>query len=150
MHIMRFSPEHLKSLELQNEQQWMRELLNRADYGPALALGGPAFTAMDGETTLGCGGVMEHGKHRAEVWALLSRHIGPHMRAITRAVNGWLAVCPYQRVEANVATHFDAGQRWIKLLGFHQEGAEKMRFFADGRSALAFVRFPKEAHRVGS
>jgi hypothetical protein len=116
-------------------------LLDRPEYGPALSLSGPAFSVFDGEILLGCGGVVEFGKHRAEVWALLSKDIGRHMRSVTRAVNGWLAICPYQRVEANVATHFDPGLRWIRLLGFHQEGVEKLRFFEDGQSALQFVRF---------
>ena len=61
MNIVRFKPEHLTRLELQGEQQWMRDLLNRADYGPALALGGPAFTAMQGDTVLGCGGSDRQG-----------------------------------------------------------------------------------------
>lgn len=141
MKIVRFEAEHLQRLALQKEQQWMRDLLDRPEYGPALALSGPAFSAFEGDTLLGCGGVVEFGKHRAEVWALLSDAIGPRMKAVTRAVRGWLAVCPYQRVEANVATHFDAGRRWITLLGFEQEGVEKRQFFADGRSALHFVRF---------
>lgn len=142
MQIVRFQPDHLRLLVLQQEQTWMRALLDKPEYGPGLALSGPAFSAFDGDTLLGCGGVVEFGKHRAEVWALLSESIGPHMRAVTRAVNGWLSVCPYQRVEANVATHFIAGRRWIRLLGFEQEGGELLKFFSDGRSALRFVRFP--------
>ena len=141
MNIVRFRPEHLGSLSLQQEQADMQVFVDRPEYGPALALSGPAFSAFNGDHLLGCGGVVEFGKHRAEVWALLSKDIGPHMKAVTRAVRGWLSVCPYQRVEANVATHFDAGQRWIRLLGFQQEGVEKRAFFADGRSALHFVRF---------
>ena len=127
-------------LVLQDAQQYLQPLVERADYGPALALGGPSFTAFAGDAILGCGGAVEFGKHRAEVWALLAPAIGPHMRAVTRAVRGWLSVCPYQRVEANVATHFAESVRWITLLGFEQEGGEKRQFFADGRSAMQFVR----------
>lgn len=141
MNIVRFQSEHLKMLALQDAQEYLKPLVERADYGPALMLSGPAFSAFEGERLLGCGGVVEFGKHRAEVWALLSTDIGPHMRQITRAVNGWLSIAPYQRVEANVATGFEAGKRWIRLLGFQAESAEKLRFFADGRSAIQYVRF---------
>jgi hypothetical protein len=140
--VERFHHDHLKQLRLQESQAWMQPLIERADYGPALSLAGPAFSAFADGRLLGCGGCIEYGKHRAEIWALLDKDIGAHMRAVTRVVNGWLSVCPYPRVEANVATDFAAGLRWIKLLGFEQEGGEKLKFLADGRSALGFVRFP--------
>ena len=141
MRIARFQPDHLKRLELQDNQQYLFETIMKPNYGPALALGGPCFTAFVGDTVLGCAGVIEFGNHRADVWALLSKHAGQHMRPITRAVNGWLDSCSYARIEAHVATDFAPGQRWIRLLGFHPEGPEKFKFFPDGQSALGFVRF---------
>lgn len=140
MNIVRFQPEHLRELVLQEDQTYLRPLLERPEYGPALALSGPAFSAFHGDILLGCGGAVEFGKHRAEIWALLSRQIGPHMRAVSRAINGWLDICPYRRVEANVAPDFPASMRWIRLLGFEQEGGDMRKFFADGRSAVRFVR----------
>lgn len=140
MRIERFCPGDLKTLMLQPDQEWMRGMLDKPEYGIALSLAGPAFSAFDGDQLLGCGGVVEFGKHRAEVWALLSSGIGPHMKAVTRAVNGWLSISPYKRVEAHVEPNFKAGLRWIRLLGFRPEGVEKAYFFGDGRPALPFVR----------
>lgn len=142
MNIVRFQPDHLKLIEIQDSQLYLMRMTVKPEYGIGLSLAGPAFSAFDGETLLGCGGAIEHSRTRAEIWALLSKHIGPHMRTITRAVNGWLDVCGYLRVEANVATDFEPGKRWIKLLGFHQECEEKRLFMPDGRSAIGFVRFP--------
>lgn len=141
MNIVRFAPDHLRKLVLQDAQRYLQPLVDGHTYGPSLALSGAAFSAFDGETLLGCGGVIEFDKQRAEVWALLSKDIGPYMRQATRAVNGWLGICPYARVEANVATSFAEGRRWIRLLGFEQEGGKKRCFFADGTSAIQFVRF---------
>lgn len=141
MRIRRFAPEDLKTLALQGEQQDLRQFIDHPQYGIGLAAAGPCFTVEADGLILGCGGVQEHNAIRAEAWALLSAHAGPHMRQITKAAKGWFDQCQYQRLEANVATDFAAGLRWIKLLEFEQEGPERLKFFHDGRSAITFVRF---------
>ncbi len=140
MLIRRFVPDDLRRLALQDEQQDLRPLLETPSYGVSLATGGAAFTIEHDGAVLGCCGVAEHNTMRAEAWALLSPSAGPHMRAITRASRGFFDQSHYGRIEASVATDFEAGHRWVSLLGFQQEGPERPKFFQDGRSAITYVR----------
>jgi hypothetical protein len=138
--IVRFRPEHLRALALQDEQQAMQTLLDQPEYGPALSLAGPAFTVLVDDLPVVCIGVQEITPHRAEAWALLGQSSGPYLRPITKAVRGWLAQTSYRRVEASVATTFASGHRWATLLGFQAEGPPRRAFMADGGDAVTYVR----------
>lgn len=140
MQVRLFKPDDLKTLALQSAQEGYQQFIDSPTYGEGLAAAGPCFTvALNGQILL-CAGVQEHNAIRAEAWALLSNDAGPHMRRLTKLARGWFDQCQYQRVEANVATDFSAGHRWVTLLGFEQEGPERLKFFHDGRSAISYVR----------
>lgn len=140
MRIVRFRPEHLGQLKLQVEQQAMRDVIDRPEYGAALSLAGPSFTAMVGQHPVACLGVQECAPHRAEAWALLGIDSGPHLRAITKAVRGWLQQTSYLRVEASVSVSFVAGHRWAMLLGLEQEGPPRRAFMPDGGDGITYTR----------
>lgn len=143
MRLAAFRPEDLQSLALQADQQDLSVIIADPGYGPALLLAGPCYTVFDGDQVLGCGGVQEYGAHRAEVWGLLSEYAGPHMRWMTRAVAGWLQQAPYPRIEAVVSAGFAPGHRWVRLLGFEQEGPVRKRYMHDGSDAFTYVRFKR-------
>jgi hypothetical protein len=139
LRIVRFRPEHLKWLTLQSAQQADLAWIERPEYGAALSLAGESYTVLAGGHPVACIGVQEHHPQRAEAWALLGDDCGPHMRAITRAVLGWLQTTRYLRVEANVATEFTAAQRWATMLGFHAEGVRRA-YLPSGEDATSYAR----------
>lgn len=99
---------------------------------------GPAFTALHGETVLACAGVVEVWAGRALAWALIAEDAGRHMLGIHRAVSGFLMQAPYRRIEATVDEGFEAGHRWLRLMGFVLETPNGMRGFnPDGRGGFS-------------
>lgn len=140
MRIEVFKPEHLERLQLQPAQAYFAREFSQPGYASLLAQG-PAFTALDGEVVLGCGGAAELWPGRACVWSLLSESAGPHMMAITRAVRGFILQLPHRRIEALVDCDFEAGHRWARLLGFKCETPLGMRSFTpDGRDVCLYAR----------
>lgn len=140
MKIVRFLPKHLLELRLQPAQGSLRASILKPEYGTALALAGPCFSILVDERPVACAGAQEFHPGRAEIWALLSRDSRPLMRQMTRAARGWFDQCGYARLEINVATDFEAGHRWARMLGFQVEGPEKLAFAPDGRGAIPYVR----------
>lgn len=138
MRIVRFRPEHMAALRLQPAQTGFSQYLNDLEYGRALA-NEWTFTALDKDRVIGCGGAVEMWAGRAVLWSLLAEDAGRHFVSIHRAVSGFLSACPWRRVEASVDCEFEAGQRWIRLLGFQHEG--RMRGYTpDGRDQDLFAR----------
>lgn len=138
--IRPMTPADLLAMAWQPEQEHMAPVVAESGYAEALIAAGPCFAVHAVGAVIACIGVQEHNKVRAEAWALLGVNCGPHLHAISKAVNGWLIQTSYRRVEANVSTDFEQGHRWAKLLGFQQEGPERLLFFHDGRSAIHYVR----------
>jgi hypothetical protein len=140
MEIVRFMPAHLKELRLQMAQRNLADTILKAEYANALALSGPCFTVVVDGQPVCCAGAQEFHPHRAEVWALMSRDARPVMRQMTRAARGWFEQCLYARLEMHVATDFEAGHRWARMLGFVVEGPEKLAYSRDGGSVIPYVR----------
>lgn len=140
MRIVRFLPRHLLELRLQPAQGSLSTTIQKPEYGTALALAGPCFTILLDGRPVACAGANEFHPGRAEIWALLSRESRPLMRQMTRAAIGWFEQCSYRRLEINVATDFDAGHRWARMLGFKVEGPEKAAFAPNGDGAIPYVR----------
>lgn len=141
MNIVAFRPEHVRVLELQQAQQYFSGMLSGEDYGRLLASSGRAFTAIDGDRVIGCSGCVEIWDNRAMAWALISRDAGRHMVGIHKAVSGFLAGAKWRRIEASVDVGFEAGIRWMAMLGFTLETPEPMRAYRpDGGDSYLFSR----------
>jgi hypothetical protein len=84
--------------------------------------------------------MVEIWENRAYAWALLSRHAGPWMAAITRATRRGLKIAPFTRIEMAVDAEFPAAQRWAVMLGFHLETPDPMqRYMPTGRAAYLYA-----------
>ena len=136
MTIIPFVPDHLRRLQLQPSQAWCAPMLDAEMIAQHAEL--PAWTMLDGDEPVAVAGTIEIWPERAIVWAYLSSHAGRHMVALTRAAQRYLAVAPQRRVEAYVETGFEAGHRWIQVLGFEREGV--LRAFYQGRDMTLYSR----------
>jgi hypothetical protein len=146
MNIVAFKPEHLKALVLQPSQEYFGAEIQREGYGDYLKASGQAFTAMDGDKVLGCGGCIEIWDNRAQIWALVSRDAGRHMIGIHRAVAGFLLAAKWRRIEASVDVGFEAGIKWLEMLGFNNEtpGTPMRAYRPDGGNSYLFARVEDE------
>jgi RimJ/RimL family protein N-acetyltransferase len=138
MDVVPFETVHLETIMLQPAQQHFFSYFN-SEYAEALKLSGPAFTGIHEGCILGCAGLVKQWENRAIAWALLSSDIGNEFVRIHRAVDRFLNLTDFDRVEAHVDADFEQGHRWIKMLGFKEEGYMK-RFNPNGGDAVLYAR----------
>lgn len=105
----------------------------------ALSEAGLAWTGEHEGVILGIAGLAPQWENRALAWALISDAAGPHFKCIHKAVKRMLDVSEFRRIEANVDVGFEAGERWMKLLGFKYEGY-LTAFRPDGADMLMYAR----------
>ena len=104
---------------------------------------GPAFACVDG-SVMAIGGVLPIWEGRGLAWGLLSDSIGASMTTVHRAVlRGLNDLFVMDRVEAQVALEHAEGFRWMRLLGFQQEGV--LRSFYEGQDYALFSRIRRSA-----
>jgi RimJ/RimL family protein N-acetyltransferase len=138
MRIEPFQPQHLKYLSLQPSQIAFSNFFDD-EYALSLKDSGPSFTAIDKDEVVACAGIVSQWNNRAIAWALISGMAGRNFVAIHRAVNNFLNLSDVNRIEAYVDANFDAGHRWITMLGFKSEGLMR-QFMPDGNDAVLYAR----------
>lgn len=100
---------------------------------------GPAVSAFDGDRILICGGIAKITNTNGVCWALLSEEAGKHMHSLHFAVKRFITLQPWRRLEASVEKNFEAGCRWVQLLGFEMEG-EMRGYGPNGETHLRYAR----------
>ncbi len=142
MIMVPFTPQHLEGFKLQDGQPEMLAYLEAPGYGELLQSVGNGYSLFDGETLLGCGGVMKQSETRALAWALVSKNVKPrHMVSITRVVKKELDASQFNRIEAIVRLGFNQAYRWALALGFRCETPNGMvNWFQSGEAAYLFAR----------
>lgn len=135
MNAVPFQPEHLANLRAQSEQSIEVSALT-----PQLAAGlasTDAWTILDGDEPLFCGGVVEY-QGAAVLWAALSARIGMRMIIVNRMCQRYLRAQTL-RIETSVRTEFAAGCRWAELMGFKRGELLPHEGF-DGSDHYRYVR----------
>lgn len=137
--IAKYAPEHLIALQLQPAQAYCQSQITPEVLADVAEL--EAYTALvDGEP-VAIAGLIEMWPGRAIAWSFVGANAGPHMVRITRAVERFLGLCEHRRIEAYVDPNFEAGHRWMRLLGFDRETPGVMRAFTpDGRDQVLYAR----------
>lgn len=140
MTIEPFQPEHLQQIELQAEQWLAAASIGNPEYAQTLADHG-GWTARINGKVVACAGFITLWPGRVQSWAIISATIGAHgMLKVTRAVRRALDA-QTGRVECIVASGFDAGHKWAKVLGFKLETPEPMRgWMPGGMDAFLYSR----------
>lgn len=130
-------PEMAALFRLQTAQQLLGQVVDEPTLFYAI-VNGIAMAVVDGERILAIGGVTRMWEDRGVAWGLLSDDIGATMPLIHKVVCRVLATSPLRRIEAQVACGHEAGQRWVRLLGFQHEG--RMAAFWQGQDYDLFAR----------
>lgn len=118
---------------------------------------GPAYTLVDGDTVLGCGGVLIEGRV-GTAWAVLSdalrvRPIVLH-RKVKRLLDQIVKEYRLGQIFAVVYEEFSVGRRWLERLGFREEGT-LTDYLGTGLTYRRYVlarrspRLPKQCGRQG-
>jgi hypothetical protein len=134
-------PSMLRLLDLQAAQANVGGAMDEQAIRGAMA-GGTAFAAVENGRILTIAGVFEIWQDRAVLWGLLSNSIGASMVPLHRCAVRGLAASRYRRIEAHVEAEHAEGHRWIRMLGFEQEGV--MRQFWNRRDYALYSRIRSE------
>ncbi len=120
MEIVPFEPEHLTQLHPPLMTPAQLRSFVRA-YRPC----GPAFTIVQRDSVLGCGGVIVAGD-MGHAWAVLSDALRARPMVLHREVKRHLDQIDrefrLEQIFATVYEGFPAGRRWLERLGFREEG----------------------------
>jgi len=127
-------------------------LLEQADVGPLAkskafvqeleANEGYAYTALAGETVIGCGGVKPFWPGVGEAWAVYPNDRKEYAMAIAKQTRLGLMFLMQEhklrRVQAVVPVTYAVGMRFVRWLGFEMEG--RMRgYMPDGGDAYMYA-----------
>ena len=99
-----------------------------------------SWTIMADGFPVACGGTIEHWPGRHQAWAQVSRHAGPHMKAVTRLSRQVLSLAT-GRIEMTVRKDFKPGQQWARLLGFSIETPLMPKYGPEGEDHVGYVLF---------
>jgi hypothetical protein len=135
--IVPYESWHLRELAKQPSQEHLAGFLDGSEAPEQVAQQGSCWSALSFGRPIACGGYSDLWPGRAEVWATLTDGAKPHAIRLTKAVRRSLDIHPAERIEATVLAAFEPGLRWIKMLGFEEEGLRKR--YHQGRDHVAFV-----------
>jgi hypothetical protein len=140
VNIIEYKPAHLQSIDLQEGQAYLSSWVT-PDLAEALGRSGWAYTGMDGDTPVGCAGVINVWQGRGICWAYLSASLSSHrFLEVHRAVSRFLETCYVQRLEMTVDCDFEQGHRWAEMLGFEMEAERMQAYRPDGGDCALYAR----------
>jgi hypothetical protein len=134
---------HLEGFEPQDEQMFVSGFLSDPNYREQLtSLPGSYAGIVDGEVLIIAGVTMVYA-HIGTSWAILPKGSEKNMVALTRIVKKVLDEHPAKRIETTVRRDFDAGHRWVKMLGFRNETPETgmKNYGVDGMTYDLYARY---------
>jgi hypothetical protein len=105
-----------------------------------LAAGGPSWAVRLDGRLVAIGGHTPVWPGRTILWGYLGANCGPALPVMTKEIRrqiGDMRV-EFPRMEAYAERHHAEGHRWLKLLGFKQEGL--MRKFYNGRDYVLYAK----------
>jgi len=106
----------------------------------SLTSSGPSWAVrLDGKL-VALGGHTPTWPGRTILWGYLAADCGPALAVMTKEVRRQIADMrvEFPRMEAYAERHHAEGHRWLKLLGFKQEGL--MRKFYNGRDYVLYAK----------
>ena len=129
MDVVQFETGHLELLKVHKYMEHIQKDFGK-EYRDFLAKF-PAYTAMVDGKAVACAGMVQTGVYRWQAWALISKDSGKHMLHLTRAIKHYMKNLSTPRIETHVRADFEAGIRWIEVLGFKRETPEPMKNWGD-------------------
>lgn len=128
-----------EKVNIQEAQSYMQGAPEMSADFSALSEIGLAWTFDNDGEILGIAVILPQWENRAVMVALMSENAGPHFHKIHKAALRFVKACGIRRLEAVVDVGFDAGERWVKMLGFRHEGLMKA-YRPDGADMNLFAR----------
>jgi hypothetical protein len=113
MIVRPFNPDDFLAIELQSQQEYLRQYLNRTYFE---ALTANAITVIADDRIIAIAGVKLENDI-GQLWCFLSVHAARHMVAVHR-IAARLIETYSERLIATTEEDFQPGERWLEMLGF--------------------------------
>jgi len=139
MELIVFEPWHMDHINEQTATAYLRPMIT-AEHIRVLAMQKHSYTAVDNGRILACGGVIEHYPGRGEAWAVLDATKPKDFLKVHNAAKRFFDMGLFARTEAVVEIGFEAGHRWLVLLGFKLEAPCMKHYGPDGRDYSLYAR----------
>lgn len=131
-------PDDIRTIEVQAAQEPDQASLIGI---PDLAGHGMNFAGRVGGRLVAVGGVVCKWPGTGKAWCLLAPRIGAaDMMMLTHFTRELLKTEPYRRVETSVLCDFEAGHRWMTILGFTMEAERMVGYDPAGRDCALYAR----------
>lgn len=135
MIVVKFKPDHLTKIQLQQNQSHFYHWLNPENY---THLSG--FTIIVDNRIVFIGGISQIHQRRYIAWSLLSYDCGKYLTAIIRKIkqyinNNYVGF----RVECTCDYNFSQAHRMAKLIGFKCEAELMKSYEIDGRDSKLYA-----------
>ncbi len=140
MIIRQFAPADLMMLALQPHQRALTAEVATPKYAEELAKHGASFTVADETGIVAVIGLIRQWEGCERAYAFLAATTGYHLLKITRKITAHLKTCSIRRVEAVVECDFEAGHRWIGLIGGFVVEAPRMKKYWNDRDCTLYAR----------
>lgn len=140
MNVVRYKAEHLHEIDLQDGQAYLSNWIT-PDLAASLETVGHGYTGFEGDTPMGCAGILPVWQGRAIAWAYLSKHVTrANFIEVHNIVARFLETCYIQRIEMTVDCDFKQGHRWARALGFVKEADRLRAYRPDGGDCALYAR----------
>lgn len=137
--VEKFKAAHLKEIQEQDAMAYLGEFIT-AEMAAALERCRHSYTIRVAGRAVACVGLVEFWAERAEAWAIIDRNCKREFLRIHRTVEELLKMCAGRRIEAVVDIGFDAGHRWMELLGFKIEAPLMRAYRPNGGHCSLYAR----------
>ena len=88
-------------------------------------------------------GAIEHWEGRVMIWSIMGENSGRWMFQLTKIAHAFIQTLSARRIEATVEEGFEAGYRWMEILGFVRE-ARLHKYLPDGGDVIMYVQLTEE------
>ncbi|MBF0284553.1 MAG: hypothetical protein HQL51_08855 [Magnetococcales bacterium] len=146
LRVVPFEPGHLSGVQLRASARRGLEVLTQTFpmMGQLYAMGGPAWTLLDGERPLACGGMMRLWPGVAEGWVcpsdeVLSRFPMALVKAVRSGLEEGRVRLKLRRLQASIPVDEPWARRWAAHMGMTEEGLMPA-YGPDGRDQLRVAR----------
>lgn len=142
MRIEPFKPEHMAALLPRlNVDQTLDHDLWTPGFCERMRETCEVFAGMtDDGRVMTVAGAMRLWEERYHLFAYMAEDSGPYMTSITRGVLRFLSTLR-GRVETQVSEHFEAGHKWVRMMGFELETPNGMaNFFPGERKGFMYAK----------
>jgi hypothetical protein len=139
LYVMPMKPEHLLQMKKNRMVSWIDPGLTESKANSISESPYSNTILNEAGEVLMVGGVIEHWRCRAEVWAIFAENSYRYIPHMTKVIRSFIHSLPHKRIEATAVKKFKAAHRFLKNLGFDKEVETLRGWYPTGEDVSMYV-----------